>query len=95
MTEQGVDNYGEKYKRTSNDFHFRKLESDNCICNICHGVGAKVEFEYITRNYRSARQKNRICKTLQAHDNGFWICEKCIENLLAALQRAEKRGGRK
>ena len=57
MTEQGTDRYGAEYKRTSNDFHFRLLEQDNCVCSICHATGAKIEFEYVTRNYESARQK--------------------------------------
>lgn len=71
MTEQGVDNYGAEFKRTSNDFKFKRLEQDNCVCSICHGTGAKLEFRYITRNYESARVKNRICKDLQAHEHSF------------------------
>lgn len=81
MTEQGTDRYGAEYKRTDNDFHFKWLEQDNCVCNICHGTGAKIEFRYITRDYASGRQKKKICKTLQAHENSFWICPKCLDNL--------------
>lgn len=87
MTEQGTDSYGAEYKRTSNDFHFRWLEQDNCVCGICHGTGAKIEFEYVTRNYESARRKGKICKTLQAHGHSFWICPTCLTNL---NQKAEK-----
>lgn len=86
MTEQGVDNYGAEYKRTSNDFNFKRLEQNNCVCSICHGTGAKLEFRYITRNYESKRVKNRICKDLQAHEHIFWICEKCIKNLVNKSQ---------
>lgn len=85
MIEQGIDRYGAEYKRTSNDFHIRKLEQDNCVCSICHGTGAKIEFEYVTRNYESPRTK-KICKTLQAHGHSFWICNKCIENLVNKSQ---------
>jgi hypothetical protein len=81
MVEQGIDSYGAEYKRTDNDFHFKWLEQDNCMCNICHGTGAKIEFRYITRDYASNRQSKRICKTLQAHENSFWICPKCLDNL--------------
>lgn len=81
MIEQGNDRYGAEYKRTDNDFHFKWLEQDNCVCNICHGTGAKIEFRYITRDYASDRQKNKICKTLQAHEHSFWICPKCLDNL--------------
>ena len=81
MIEQGIDCYGAEYKRTSNDFHFRKLLQDNCVCSICHGTGAKIEFEYVTRNYESARKKGKICKTLQAHGHSFWICNICLTNL--------------
>jgi RNA polymerase subunit RPABC4/transcription elongation factor Spt4 len=82
MTESGTDRYGAEYKRTSNDFHFRLLEQDNCVCSICHGTGAKVEFRYVTRDYESARRKGKICKTLQAHEHSFWICPVCVENLV-------------
>ena len=82
MTEQGTDRYGAEYKRTSNDFHFRILEQDNCVCSICHGTGAKIEFEYVTRNYESARRKGKICENLQAHGHRFWICPACIKNLV-------------
>ena len=81
MTEQGTDRYGAEYKRTSNDFHFRILEQDNCVCSICHGTGAKIEFEYVTRNYESARKKGNICKSLQAHAHSFWICPICLYRL--------------
>ena len=79
MTEQGTEASGWEYKRTSNDFHFRKLEQNNCVCSVCHGSGAKIEFRYVTRNYAGA--KGRICKTLQAHEHSFWICSICAENL--------------
>lgn len=79
MTEQGTEN-GWEYKRTSFDFKFRWLEQDNCVCSVCHGSGAKIEFEYVTRNYQSPRTK-KICKTLQAHSHSFWICRKCIKNM--------------
>lgn len=86
MIDQGKDRYGAEYKRTSNDFHFRRLEHDNRICSICHGTGAKIEFEYVTRNYESAKQKGKICKNLQAHRHSFWICPTCIENLVNKSQ---------
>lgn len=79
--ETGVDRYGAEYRRTPNDFHFRLLEQDNCVCSICHGTGAKIEFEYVTRNYGSPKTK-KICKTLQAHAHSFWICSICINNLV-------------
>ena len=82
MTEQGTEAGGWEYKRTSNDFHFRRLEHDNCVCSICHGNGAKIEFEYVTRNYQSPRTK-KICKTLQAHGHSFWICPTCIKNMVS------------
>lgn len=82
MSEQGVDKYGAEFKRTHNDFRFRKLEQDNCVCSICHGTGAKIEFEYVTRNYASARKKGKICDTLQAHRHSFWICQRCTDNLV-------------
>lgn len=81
MKETGLDNFGAEYKRTDYDFHFRWLDQDNCICNICHGTGAKIEFEYITRDYRSAKTK-KICKTLQAHRHSFWICPECLNNMM-------------
>ena len=82
MTEKGTDRYGAEYKRTSNDFHFRLLEQDNCVCSICHGTGATVEFRFVTRDYESARRKWKICKTLQAHEHSIWICPECIGNLV-------------
>ena len=81
MIEQGTDRYGAEYKSTSNDFHFKLLEQDNCVCSICHGTGAKIEFRYVTRNYESARQKGKICKSLQAHAHSFWICPICLYRL--------------
>ena len=78
----GIDSYGAEYKRTPNDFRFRRLEQDNCVCSICHGTGAVIEFEYVTRNYASARRKGKICKNLQAHGHSFWICQYCIDNLV-------------
>lgn len=80
MIEQGTDSYGAEYKRTSHDFSFKFLTQDNCVCNICHGIGAKWGFRYVTRNYQSPRTK-KICKTLQAHEHSFWICPKCLQNL--------------
>lgn len=80
MIEQGIDIYGAEYKRTSNDFNFRWLEQDNCVCSICHGTGAKIEFRYITRNYESPITK-KICKNLQAHGHSFWICPICLYRL--------------
>ena len=80
--DSGTDSYGAEYKRTPNDFVFRRLKQDNCICSICHGTGAVMEFEYVTRNYESARRKGKICKTLQAHGHRFWICPHCIDNLV-------------
>ena len=80
MNEQGVDNYGAEYKRTSNDFSVRPLMQENCSCNICHGTGAKWEFRYVTRNYASPRRNHYICKTLQAHEHSFWICARCLMN---------------
>ncbi len=81
MSEHGVDNHGAEYKRTPNDFSFGFLTQDNCVCNICHGTGAKWKFRYVTRNYKSDRTK-RICKTLQAHEHSFWICPKCLQNFI-------------
>ena len=81
MIEQGRDSLGCEYKRTSNDFSFRWLEQDNCSCSICHGIGAKIEFEYVTRDYASNKRKGKICKNLQAHWHSFWICPKCLTNL--------------
>lgn len=82
IDEHGTDRYGAEFKRTSNDFRLRYLTQDNCVCGICHGVGAKWEFVYVTRNYRNPRTK-RICKTLQAEARSFWICPRCLENLNA------------
>ncbi len=79
MTEQGTDRYRAEYKRTDNDFHFKWLEQDNCVCNICHGTGAKIAIRYITRDYLG--KKGKICDTLQAHEHNVWICLKCLENL--------------
>lgn len=90
MIEQGRDRLDVEYKRTSNDFHFRWLENDNCACSICHGVGAKIEFEYVTRNYQSSRTK-KICKTLQEHGHSFWICPTCLENLLDKAERVKQK----
>lgn len=81
VIEQGVDNYGAEYKRTSNDFRLRLLEQNNCVCNICHGTGAKIELRYVTRDYESARRRGKICKNLQAHGHTVWICPRCIESL--------------
>lgn len=81
VTEQGVDRYGAEYKRTTNDFRFRLLEQDNCVCSVCHGTGAKIEIRYVTRNYESARRRGKICKNLQAHGHTVWICPRCIESL--------------
>ena len=78
MNESGVDKYGAEFKRGNHDFSFRWLEQDNCVCSICHGTGAKIEFEYVTRNYESARRKGKICKELQAHRHSFWSCSKCL-----------------
>ena len=84
MVEQGRDSFLDvEYKRTSNDFHFRRLEQNNCCCSICHGIGAVIEFQYVTRDYQSPRTK-RICKKLQAHGHSFWICSKCIDSLVNA-----------
>ena len=81
--EQGVDKLGCEYKRTNHDFIVKPLAQDNCICNICHGTGAKWAVRYVTRDYASDRQKNRICNTLQAHGHNFWICPACLENFTA------------
>lgn len=81
MTECGREKEGWEYKRTSNDFRFRLLEQNNCVCSICHGSGAKIEFEYITRDYGSTRKEGKICQNLQAHKHSFWICPTCYENL--------------
>ena len=81
MIESGTDWLGAEYKRTDHDFTFRHLQQDNCCCSVCHGTGAKWEFGYVTRNYQSPRTK-KICKTLQAHEHSFWICPKCLQNLM-------------
>lgn len=78
--EKGVDGWGYDYKRTINDFHFRRL-SVGSACSICHGTGAIIEFRYVTRNYQSPRTK-KICKTLQAHEHSFWICPACADNMI-------------
>ena len=91
MTEQGTDIGGWEYKRTSNDFNFRWLEQSNCVCSICHGNGAKIEFEYVTRNYESDRRKGKICKTLQAHGHSFWICPTCLYNLNTKAIKVKQR----
>lgn len=92
MIEQGVDWLGAEYKRTDKDFTFRHLEQDNCCCSICHGTGAKWEFRYVTRNYQSPKTK-KICKSLQAHGHSFWICPRCLENMvqITGLQVAERK----
>lgn len=94
MTEQGTDAYGAEFKRTSNDFHFRWLEQNNCVCSICHSTGAKIEFRYVTRNYESPRRKGKICKNLQAHGHSFWICPKCLDNLKRAYEKMEVENDR-
>ena len=71
VTEQGTKG-GIEYKRTSDDFCFRWLEMD-CICSICNGIGARIEFTYVTRDYESASKKN-----LQEHEHYFWICPACL-----------------
>ena len=92
MTEHGVDWLGAEYKRTEHDFSFRCLEQDDCCCSICHGIGAKWEFRYVTRNYQSPKTK-KICKTLQAHERSLWICPMCLENMvqITGLQVAKKK----
>lgn len=80
QAEHGTDDFGAEYKRTQNDFHLRFLTQENCVCGICHGCGAKWEFRYVTRNYKSPRT-GKICKTLQAHEHSFWLCPKCLENM--------------
>lgn len=82
MIESGTDWLGAEYKRTDHDFMFRHLQQDNCCCSVCHGTGAKWELGYVTRNYRSPRTK-KICKTLQAHEHSFWICQRCLDNMKA------------
>ena len=77
----GKDEYGAEYRRTSNDFSFRWLEQDNCVCSICHAIGAKIEFGYVTRNYESTRHKGKTRQNLKAHRHCFWICPKCLTNL--------------
>lgn len=78
VIEQGIDRLGVEYKRTSDDFALRHIERDNCCCSICHGIGARWGFAYVTRNYQSPRT-NKICKTLQEHKHSFWICPRCLE----------------
>lgn len=90
VIKQGVDGLGCEYKQTSNDFRFRWLEQDNCACSICHGTGAKIEMEYVTRNYQSPRTK-KICKKLQAHEHSFWICPTCLENMNSKAREVKKR----
>lgn len=82
MNETGTDKYGSEFARSTEDFNFKKLTQNNCICNICHGTDAEIEFNYVTRDYSSKHSKRVICKTLQTHEHGFWICPKCLENLL-------------
>ena len=90
MTDQG-EIHGWEYKRAGNDFRFRWLEQDNCVCSICHGTGAKIEFEYVTRNYESARRKGKICKNLQAHEHSFWICPICLLKLDSKANAIKER----
>lgn len=78
--EQGTDRLGAEYARGNNDFGFRWLEYDNRVCGVCHGTGAKVEFRYVTRDYRSSKTK-KICKNLQAHEHSVWLCPACIKSL--------------
>lgn len=80
MTEQGIDSFGCEYKRTEHDFVFRHIQQENCCCSICHGTGAKYKFRYVIRNYKSPRTA-KICKTLQAHERSFWICQECLDNM--------------
>lgn len=91
MTEQGTDRYGAEYKRTDHDFRIMYLEQDNFICSICHGTGAKIEVQFVVRNYESARVKNKICKRLQAHERWIWICPKCINNFKQKLSVINER----
>ena len=77
---QKVDEYGFDYERKKDDFNVRKLKHDNCMCSICHGLGAKFEIGYVTRDYESDKTKGRICKRLQEHYHSFWICEPCLKN---------------
>ena len=91
MTEQGTDRHGAEYKRTDNDFHVRYLEQDNCVCSICHGIGAKIEIRYVVRNYESAGVKKKICENLQAHERSLWICPKCINNFKQKLSVINER----
>ena len=90
IIEQGVDSYGAEYKRTTNDFRIRLLEQDNCVCSVCHGIGAKIELRYVTRNYESAIRRGKICKNLQAHGHTVWICPKCIESLDNAYKKLKE-----
>ena len=78
--EKGVDRLGIAYKRTTNDFNFRRLGALGA-CSICHGTGPIIEFRYVTRNYQSPRTK-KICKTLQEHEHSFWICTACANNMI-------------
>lgn len=85
MTQKGRDLGGWEYKRTSNDFYFRRLEQDNGVCSICHGTGAKIEVRYRTRNYMSA--KGKICKNLQAHEHYIWLCLFCMKNFSEKFEK--------
>lgn len=89
MIKRGRDNYGAEYERKSDDFGYQILFADNCACSICHGTGARIDFEYVIRDYKG--KDGNICKKLQTHRRNFWICPECIENLMHATKGLVKR----
>lgn len=76
---------GWRYERCSSDFSFQKTNQGNCVCHICHGGPATHSFTYTERDFESDSVKGRICKKLQRHRKGFWICPECMDNMIAAI----------
>ena len=70
-----------RFVNTESNLRFSGVKS------FSDGSGAKIEFEYVTRNYGSARRKGKICKNLQAHVHSVWICPKCIANMMEKWSR--------
>ena len=81
MSEKGKDRCDLEYERSEDDFNFKWIAQDNAICDVCHGIGAKVEFSCTQRDYASDKTR-KICKTLQTHKNALWICPTCMKTLM-------------
>lgn len=80
---KGKDKSGWEFERRYTDFSFEKLPYSNNVCEICHGSGEAYSLGYVERDYRSA--KGNICKTLQTKRSYAWICPKCMENVMKAI----------